>query len=193
VKAAILRKVRESARDNEEFFEAHTEQIEACARAMAERFLGDARLFSFGNGGSACDAQHMAVEFLHPIVEKRRALPAVSLTTDTSMLTAVGNDTDFSRIFVDQLQLLARPNDIAVGISTSGKSANVVRAFQLARKLEMLTIALTGKDGGRLPELAQYCFVVSSYSIHRIQEVHVTLLHILWDLVHIALGENDVL
>jgi len=145
-----------------------------------------------GNGGSACDAQHVAVEFLHPIIEKRKALPAAALTVDTATLTAIGNDTDFSHIFAKQLDLLARTDDSALGISTSGASANVDRALKRARELRLLTIGFAGRDGGRMPEVCDYCFTVKSWSIHRIQETHTVLLHLLWDLVHVALGEDDV-
>jgi D-sedoheptulose 7-phosphate isomerase len=193
MKAAILRKAQESATAIDSFFSAQSDAIEACARAMADRLRQGGRLFTFGNGGSACDAQHIAVEFLHPIIEKRRALPAAALTADPALLTAIGNDRDFSCVYADQLRLLARPGDIALGISTSGKSPNVVRGLQAARELTLCTVALTGKDGGRLPQLAEHCFVVPNYSIHRIQEVHGVLLHVLWDLVHVALGEEDVL
>lgn len=193
MKDAVLRKAREGREANESFFAANAERIEACARAMSASLAGGGKLLTFGNGGSACDAQHVAVEFSHPIIEKRRAFPALCLAADTSLLTAVGNDTDFGRVFADQLRLLAQRGDIALGLSTSGKSPNVSRAFQTARELGLLTIALTGKDGGKLPALAEHCFVVPSFSIHRIQEVHVALLHVLWDLVHVSLGAEDVL
>src|SRR5262245_60509465 len=123
-----------------------------------------------GNGGSACDAQHVAVEFLHPIVEKRRALPAHALTTDGAPLTAIGNDADFARVFVDQLEMLAAPGDAVLGISTSGASANVHRALARSRARGLLTIGFSGRDGGRLPDVCDHCFVVPSWSIHRVQE-----------------------
>jgi D-sedoheptulose 7-phosphate isomerase len=160
---------------------------------MAERFSRGARLFVMGNGGSACDAQHVAVEFQHPIIEKRRALPAIALTTDTATLTAIGNDSDFSMVFADQLRLLGAPQDMALGISTSGQSANVARGLQAAREMGMLTLAFSGRDGGRVAALAEHSFVVPSFSIHRIQEAHTILLHLLWDQLHVALGEEDVL
>jgi len=193
VKDAILRKARESADVKEQFFRAEADRIEALVRAMAARFSDGGRLYVMGNGGSATDAQHISVEFFHPIVEKRRALPAIALTADQALLTAISNDRDFAKIFADQLRVLARPGDMALAVSTSGKSPNLVQALETARELGLLTIAFTGKDGGRLPDLAEYCFVVPSFSIHRIQETHVTLYHIVWDLVHVALGEDDVL
>jgi len=193
VKDAILRKARESADVKEQFFRAEADRIEALVRAMAARFSEGGRLYVMGNGGSATDAQHISLEFFHPIIEKRKALPAIALTADQALLTAISNDRDFAKVFADQLRVLARPGDIALAVSTSGKSPNLVQALETARELGLLTIAFTGKDGGRLPDLAEYCFVVPSFSIHRIQETHVTLYHIVWDLVHVALGEDDVI
>jgi D-sedoheptulose 7-phosphate isomerase len=193
MKEAILRKVRESAEVKLRFFEENAAALEACVLALAERFRAGGRLWVMGNGGSACDAAHVAVEFVHPIVEKRRPLPAAALTADTAALTAIGNDIDFSRVFVDQLELLARPGDAALGLSTSGASANVNRALRRARELGLLTIGFAGRDGGRMPDVCDHCFVVRSWSIQRVQETHTALLHLLWDEVHVALGEDDVL
>jgi D-sedoheptulose 7-phosphate isomerase len=188
----ILRKSRESTATKEQFFSENADRIAACCEAMSRAFAAGGRLFVFGNGGSACDAQHIAVEFMHPIIEKRPALPAQALSSDTALLTAIGNDRDFSLAFAGQLKMLARPGDIALGISTSGKSANVNRALQSARELHLLTVGFSGRDGGRMPELCDHCFTVPSFSIHRIQETQETLLHVLWDLIHVIRGEEDV-
>jgi D-sedoheptulose 7-phosphate isomerase len=193
MKDQITRKARESAELVTRFFETCAPSLERAVHAMAERFRRGGRLYVMGNGGSACDAQHIAVEFQHPIIEKRRALPAASLCADIALLTAVGNDTDFSKVFVAQLELSARDTDIAIGISTSGTSANVVRAMRRARELGLCTIGFAGRDGGPLGDVCEHAFVVPSWSVHRIQEVHTVLLHLLWDQVHIALGEPDVL
>lgn len=193
MKDAIIRKARESAEVKTQFIAEHAEQLERCVRAMAERFRAGGRLWVMGNGGSACDAQHVAVEFMHPIIEKRRPLPAAALTADTALLSAIGNDTDFSHVFVEQIELLARPGDIALGISTSGASANVNRALHRAKEMGLLTIGFAGRDGSRMPDVCEFCFTVSSWSIHRVQESHTLLLHLLWDLTHVALGEDDVL
>ena len=190
---AILRKARESAEVKEQFFRAEADRIEALVRVMAERFTGGGRLYCMGNGGSATDAQHVAVEFFHPIIEKRRPLPALALASDQALLTAISNDRDFAKVFADQLRVLGKPGDMALAISTSGHSPNLVQAMEAARDLGLLTIAFAGKDGGRLVELADHCFVVPSFSIHRVQETHVALYHIVWDLVHVALGEDDVI
>jgi D-sedoheptulose 7-phosphate isomerase len=193
MRAAILRKARESAEVAAKFFDENAAALEACVRALAERFKGGGRLITMGNGGSACDASHAAVEFLHPIIEKRKPLQAMALTGDMATVTAIANDTDFARVFIDQLELLARPGDAVLGISTSGASANVNRALARARERGLLTIGFAGRDGGRMPDLCDHCFVVKTWSIHRVQEVHTILLHLLWDQVHVALGEDDVL
>lgn len=193
LRALLLRKSRESAATQEQFFSENAGRIADCCAAMSAAFAAGGRLFVFGNGGSACDAQHVVVEFMHPILEKRAALPAQALTGDSALLTAIGNDRDFSLAFADQLRLLARPGDIALGISTSGKSANVNRALQAGRELRLLTVGFSGRDGGRMPELCDHCFTVPSFSIHRIQEAQELLLHALWDLIHVVRGEEDVL
>jgi D-sedoheptulose 7-phosphate isomerase len=193
LQASIARKCAESLEVKREFFARTGDAIAVCASAMARAFGQGGRLYTMGNGGSACDAQHFALEFAHPIIEKRPALPASSLTVDPAMLTAIGNDDDFTFVFARQLRLLARSGDIAVGFSTSGRSANVLRGLAAARELGMLTLGLTGNDGGRVASLCDHSFVVPSFSIHRIQETHQALLHVLWDLVHVVNGQEDVL
>ena len=188
----VLRKCGESMETKQKFFSKYADSLDEMSRTLAARFAQGGRLFAMGNGGSLCDALHIAVEFNHPIIEKRVAFPAIPLMTDIATMTAIGNDLDFTRIFVNQLRLQASPADIAMVFSTSGKSPNLIYALEAAREKKMLRIAFSGKDGGRFPEVADYCFVVPSYSIHRIQEVHATAVHIIWDLVHISLGAEDV-
>lgn len=189
---SILRKCRESIEVKDRFFDRYADRIGELAVDMAARFQAGCRLWVMGNGGSACDAQHAAVEFLHPIIEKRRALPAMDLVSQVPLLTAISNDQDFTRVFVDQLEVLARAGDMALAISTSGQSPNLIYALQAARRRSLLAIAFSGKDGGRIAAAADYCFIVPSFSIHRIQECQVALLHILWDSIHVAMGEEDV-
>lgn len=189
----ILRKCGESVEMKQKFFAAFAEQIESMSREMAARFSDGKKLLVMGNGGSLCDALHFGVEFTHPIIEKRRAFPVIPLMTDIATVSAIGNDLDYSRVFVNQLEMLGQPGDMALAVSTSGKSPNLIYAIEMAREKQMLTIAWLGKDGGRLAELADYSLIVPSYSIHRIQEVHATLVHVAWDLIHIALGEDDVI
>lgn len=191
--SAILRKARESASLIAGYIETCGPELERVASALALRFQRGGRLWALGNGGSACDAEHVAVEFQHPIVEKRRALPAAALGSNPALITAIGNDGEFAQVFAAQLELACRETDAVLGISTSGTSANVLRGIRVARSTGALTIALSGRDGGPLADLCEHAFVVPSWSIHRIQEVHTVLLHLLWDHVHIALGEPDVL
>jgi len=189
----VMRKTRESIEVKQKFFEHYASDIGELSQKMAARFQQGRKLWVMGNGGSACDAQHVAVEFIHPIIEKRRALPALDLVSQIPVVTAISNDKDFARVFIDQIELWGEKDDMALAISTSGQSPNLIYALEAARQKQMLTIAFSGKDGGRMPEFADYCFTVPSFSIHRIQESHVALLHILWDLTHVAMGEEDVI
>ncbi|MGW0589739.1 D-sedoheptulose-7-phosphate isomerase [Streptosporangium sp. NPDC002607] len=170
-------------------------ELAACAGEMAARFASGGRLFSFGNGGSSTDAQEVAAAFLHP--HRGPALPALSLTGDVAVVTALSNDVGFEVVFSRQLAALGQPGDIAVGLSTSGGSANVVRAFEEAARRDMLTVGLAGGGGGRLTELSElgvlaHLFVVPSSSVHRIQEAQTTLYHVLWELTQHALGPAPI-
>ena len=189
---AVMRKGRESATAITSLFERDADRLVACAHALASVLDAGGRLFVFGNGGSACDAAHMAVEFQHPIIEKRKALQAIALSQDAAMLSALGNDEDFALAYARQLTLHGTSKDAALAFSTSGKSRNVVRALRAAREMGMLTILFAGRDGGTAAEAAEHVFVAPSFSIHRIQECHTALLHVLWDLVHLVRGEEDV-
>ena len=189
----VMRKCQESIEIKSKFFEHYAQQIGELSQKMAERFVRGRRLWVMGNGGSACDAQHVADEFIHPIIEKRRALPAFDLVSQIPVVTAISNDKDFARIFIDQIELFGEKEDMALAISTSGQSPNLIYAFEAAREKGLLTIAFSGKDGGRMRDVSDYCFTVPSFSIHRIQESHVALLHILWDLTHVAMGEEDII
>lgn len=191
-RAKVLRKCGESVEVKQKFFDTYADRIGELGQRMAQRFSAGGKLWVMGNGGSACDAQHIAVEFIHPIIEKRKPLPALDLVSQAAVVTAISNDKDFAKVFVDQLDLWAKPGDMVLGLSTSGHSPNLVYAFEQARERGMLTIAFSGKDGGRVQDVAEYCFTVPSFSTHRIQESHVALLHILWDLTHVAMGEEDI-
>jgi D-sedoheptulose 7-phosphate isomerase len=158
-----------------------------CARAVATRFGAGGRLFAFGNGGSATDAQQLATLFLNPGSVKGRdapPLPAFGLANDTSVVTALCNDIGVEVVFARQLAAFGGRNDIAVGLSTSGNSGNLLRAFDEASRRGMLTIGLAGYDGGKMAELdsIDYLFVVPSSSVHRIQEAQTTIYQVLWEL-----------
>jgi len=156
------------------------------AVAITDALKGGGTLLIFGNGGSASDAQHVASELVNRFQRERAALAAVALTADTSVLTSIGNDYDFSRVFARQIEALGRPGDVAFGISTSGASANVVAALDAARERRLRTIALTGRDGGRIGRAAAIHINVPSDVTPRVQEVHRTLLHVICDLVERA-------
>ena len=141
---------------------------------------------TFGNGGSAADAQHVASELVGRFLRERRSLPAMALTTDTSVLTSVANDESFDRVFARQIEGLGRSGDVALGISTSGRSPNVVAAVKAARGMGLRTIALTGGDGGVVGTLVDIHVNVPSTSTPRVQEVHRTLLHVICELVERA-------
>lgn len=189
---SVAEKARESRETNERFFTEQAPILVAAARSVAEVYRRGGRLFSMGNGGSSCDASHVAVEFVHPITAGRPALAAINLVADLAMISAVGNDVGFEHIFVRQIVAQARAADGLIGISTSGNSSNLIAAFAKAREMGIVTIGLAGGDGGRMKTsgVVDHCLVVPTTSIHRIQESHVTAYHILWDLVHTLLADD---
>ena len=158
----------------------------AAAAAIVEALGRGGKLLLFGNGGSAADAQHMAAELVGRFQATRAALSAIALTTDTSVLTSVANDEAFASVFARQIEALGREGDVALGISTSGRSPNVVSALDAARTRGLRTIALTGRDGGAVGRAAEIHVNVPSDSTARVQEVHRTLLHVICDLVERA-------
>ena len=159
------------------------ENIVDAAMLIAQCLRDGGKLLLFGNGGSAADAQHLAAEFVGRFRIERQALRAIALTTDSSILTAVGNDYGFEQIFARQVQALGRPGDVAIGISTSGNSPNVTSAITQASKQELKTIGLAGKDGGSLAKCVDVSITVASTNVARIQECHITIGHILCELV----------
>ena len=160
----------------------------ALTGACVASLKGGGKLMFFGNGGSAADAQHLATELTVRYKADRAAIAAIALTTDTSALTAAGNDIGFERIFSRQIEALGRPGDVAIGISTSGKSPNVAAALRQARTMRIVTAALTGKGGGDLPGLADHVLVIPSDTTARIQEMHITLGQMLCGAIEIELG-----
>jgi D-sedoheptulose 7-phosphate isomerase len=164
------------------------DRVAECARQLAARFRAGGRLFAFGNGGSATDAQQLVTLFLDP-GRGARSLPAFCLASDTSVLTALANDIGVEVVFARQIGAFGGRNDIAVGLSTSGNSANLLRAFDEASRRGMLTVGLAGYDGGTMAELdsIDHLFTVPSASVHRIQEAQTTIYQVLWELTLAAL------
>jgi D-sedoheptulose 7-phosphate isomerase len=184
VAGAIRELFRESAHVRDVFLAEQMPAFERAVEIVAAALGGGTKLLLFGNGGSAADAQHLAAELVGRFQNERQPLPAIALTTDTSALTAIANDYGYDEVFARQIRALGRTGDVALAISTSGRSPNVLRATEAARSMGMTTIALTGGDGGALTGLADVSLRVSA-STHsaRIQETHILIGHVLCELV----------
>ena len=201
VRASTVAKTHEIIQLRRQLRDAESGRLLACAGEMASRFAAGGKLLAFGNGGSATDAQQLATLFLHPgdggggpagrpaRKEPARPLPALSLASDPSVLTALSNDIGVEVVFARQVAALGARADIAVGLSTSGNSENLLRAFDEASRRGMLTVGLAGYAGGRMAELdsIDFLFVARSESVHRIQEAQTTLYHVLWELCQAAI------
>jgi D-sedoheptulose 7-phosphate isomerase len=172
----ISEELNQTAKD---FFNTKAGLLDAVIEKTIESLNKGKKILVFGNGGSAAQAQHFAAELVNKFLKERPALPAVSLTTDTSALTSIANDTDYSQVFCRQVQALGNKEDVAVGLSTSGNSPSVIKAFQEAKNRGMMTVALTGRGGGKLAQIPDYLLDVPSTSTPRIQEVHLMVLHIM--------------
>lgn len=179
----VLEVAREAIEIKRRFFEGELEGIIEAARLLVGTLRGGGKVLIFGNGGSAAQAQHIAAELINRFRKDRRGLPALALTTDTSVLTSVANDYDFSLVFARQIEALGEAGDLAWGMTTSGRSPNVVKALQVAKQMGLRTLAFSGGDGGQVKEVAELCLVVPSEETPRIQEVHITLAHLLCELV----------
>ena len=192
--ALITARFEQSMSTPEAFFTAESEKIAEACWAMARRFHQGGRLLAFGNGAWATDAQHVSVEFVHPVIVGKRALPALALTNDSATLSGALAEGNAGLTFAHHLKTLARPQDIAMGFSPHGNCTNVVTTLQVARSLGLLTLGLTGGDGG-LVKLSRpdFCFVVQSHDLLAIQEAHETLYHVLWELVHVFFEHEGLL
>jgi len=183
----ILKRFKESSEVKTRFLKENLAKLLDVIRLISQTFEGGNKLFFFGNGGSAADAQHMAAEFVNRYIMNRPPLPAIALTTDTSILTSVSNDFAFSEIFAKQLRALGKERDVAIGITTTGNSPNIIKAFEVAKEMGMKTVAFTGNDGGAVGKMADFPLVVPSTSTPRIQEAHILIGHILCEMVEHSL------
>jgi len=190
MKDKIFKAFEESIKVKEKFIEEkNIDKIVEVARSIANAFNDGKKLILFGNGGSATDASHIAAEFVNRFKKERPGLPAIALNTDMAVITSIANDYDFSEIFAKQLKSLANSGDIVIAISTSGNSPNVIKAMDVAKKKRLTTIAFTGLKGERLASKATYSFIVPSDSTPRIQETHITLGHVICQMVEEILFE----
>jgi D-sedoheptulose 7-phosphate isomerase len=185
MKDEITRIFEDSARVKQRFAKEYAEMIQEVVELIAACFARGNKILIFGNGGSATDASHIAGEFVNRFLLERPGLPAIALNTDMAVITSISNDYDYSEIFAKQLKALGQEGDVAIGISTSGSSPNVVKAFMAAKDMGIKTVALTGSKnkGGKLATISDYAFIVSSPDTPRIQETHITLGHAICQLV----------
>jgi D-sedoheptulose 7-phosphate isomerase len=179
----IRAQIQSSIKTKQKVAESLVPQIEKAAHLMILALKKNQKILFFGNGGSASDAQHMAAEFVGRFLRERRALPSIALTTDTSILTAVSNDYGFNQVFSRQIEALGQKGDVAVGISTSGDSENVLRAIKTAKEKGLGTIGLSGQTGGKMKDQTDIFLAIPSTETSRIQEAHILIGHILCDLV----------
>jgi len=187
--AAVTRIVEDSLALKRRFFEAETPHLLEIGERIAERLIAGGRVLAFGNGGSAADAQHLVAELVVRFETDRRALSAMALTTDPSILTACANDLGWDAVFARQVEAHGRPGDVAIGISTSGNSANVIAGLTAARGLGLLTVGLTGRGGGDVAGVVDHLVDVPHERTARIQEVHGMVVHLLCQIVDEALAE----
>ncbi len=179
----IPKRFKESGEVKTRFLKENLPRFLEAIKLVSQAFERGNKLLLLGNGGSAADAQHIAAEFVNRFIIDRPPLPAIALTTDTSILTSVANDSAFQEIFARQIKALGKEGDVVLGLSTSGNSPNVIRALEVAKEMGIKTVALTGNDGGMLARIADIPLVVSSSSTPRIQETHILVGHILCEMV----------
>ena len=191
----MIERIRQIARESIEakraFFDSRADTVARAAELLIASIKSGGKVLIFGNGGSAADAQHIAAELVNRLNYDRPPIAAIALTTDTSILTSVGNDSAFDDLFERQLRALGRAGDIAIAISTSGNSPNVLRAVEAARAVGIKTIGLAGRDGGKLAPLVDLAIIVESDSTQRVQETHITIGHILCELIEDALFPQE--
>lgn len=183
MKERIVRIFDEHSRLQTEFLRRNADLLAHVALTLIEAFRKGRTVFFFGNGGSAADAQHLAAEYVNRLRQDRRALPALALTVDTSVLTSIANDLGYDRVFARQIEAFGRPEDIAVGLSTSGASPNVIAGVRQARQQGLITIGFAGGDGGELARETEHCVVVPSNTTARVQEMHIIAGHAICDIV----------
>jgi len=183
MKNIIEGSIRDSVRVKERVLESQAPNIEKAARTIIKSLRLGGKVLVFGNGGSAADSQHMAAELVGRFKKERRALPAIALTVNASIITAICNDYGCEAVFSRQISALGRKGDVAIGLSTSGNSLNVINGIKEAESMEMSTICLAGCDGGKLAKISDLSIVVDTKDTPRVQEAHITIIHILCDLV----------
>jgi len=191
----MIERIRQLARQSIEtkraFFDSRADDVARAAQMIVDSVRAGGKVLIFGNGGSAADAQHIAAELVNRLNYDRPPIPAIALTTDTSILTSIGNDSSFDELFDRQLRALGRAGDVAIAISTSGNSINVLRAVESARELGISTIGLAGRSGGKLATAVDLALIVEAESTQHIQETHITIGHILCEIIEDSLFNSE--
>jgi len=190
----MINRIIKTIKENREVIERllsddHISTIEKAAQIIINALKKGSKLLVFGNGGSAADSQHLVAELVGRFKKERKGIPAVALSTNTSTLTAISNDYGYEISFARQIEALGKKGDVAIGISTSGTAKNVIAAIKKAKEIGMLTIALTGKDGGNLKSVSDLAIIVKTSETPRIQEAHILIIHILCELIEDALSK----
>lgn len=186
----ILKSFKDSIAVKQKFVDQHMDIIIEVSRLIADTLNNGSKLLLFGNGGSACDASHIAAEFINRFKRERPAFPAIALNTDMAVITSIANDYEYVTIFERQLKALAQDGDVVIAISTSGSSPNVIKAVETAGKKGLKVVALTGAKGDKLASMSDYVFSVPSGDTPRVQETHITLSHVLCEMVEEILFES---
>lgn len=186
----IVKIFKDSCHSKEVFINDNLSRMLSLIEAITSALKAGNKILIFGNGGSAADAQHLAAEFVNRFLIERPPLPAIALTTDSSVITSIGNDYNFADIFSKQIRAIGQAGDVAWGISTSGNSPNVLRGLETAKKIGMVTVAFTGKDGGEIAKMVDHSLNVASGNTPRIQEVHITAGHAVCEMVDLKLFQK---
>ncbi len=189
MKEKILKAFEESVSVKQDFIKENIERVIEVSKLLSDSFNNGNKLITFGNGGSAADASHIAGEFVNRFKKERPGLPAIALNTDTAVLTSIANDYDFSEVFARQIKALAQEGDVVIAISTSGNSPNILKAVDAAKKKKLKIIVFTGTKGDKLAAKADYAFTIPSSNTPRIQETYITLGHVLCQMVEEILFE----
>lgn len=191
MKEQIITILRESADIKRQLAKEAVDDIMGAIETIHKALKSGKKVLIFGNGGSAADSQHIAAEFVNRYTIDRKALPAIALTTDSSVITSISNDFSFTEVFSRQIEALANKGDVVWGITTSGKSQNVIKAFETAAKMELKSVVFTGKHYGKFKDIASHVITVPSTSTQRIQESHITIAHIICELVESLMFSQD--
>jgi len=188
---SVKQKSNHSIEIKQQFFQSNAQALVDAAKALALSYRNGGKLLSMGNGGSSCDATHVAVEFQHPVTAGRPSLPAFNMNNDNAFFSAVANDVGIRHVFSRQIEAHGKQHDCVIGFSTSGNSENLLAGFEKAKTMGLTTIGFAGDTGGDMKSGSwlDHCLVVETDSIHRVQEVHVACYHILWDLTHTLLAD----